>query len=507
MRSILLLGNLFFLFSYFSNGQVAFIKAIGGSENDHASYVQNTSDDAFIISGGIGSSGAGSYDKWLIKIDKNGDTLWTKTYGDNTLDEGLRVKQSFDGGFAIFGAGGTSWTATIVKVDSIGDLQWAKTYGDGYSNYCYSLQNTSDSGYVFTGFIIDSITGIKEMYLVKTNSIGDTVWTRAFGDSLDDVWGFSLQQTYDGGFIVSGISGGDAVLVKTNFFGDTIWTKKYIVINNDYGSQVEQCRDSGFIVAGSNNGDIYLLKTDKNGNFLWRKTYGGSGQDVAASIIQTKDGGYLFSGDLYVPIINQYSAYLIKTNSFGDTLWTNAIGDSVNSSYAIQSLDSGFVIVGTCVGCGSGKEDAFIAKTDSLGRVGCLYRSTGTNLGSSIVQTSPTNFFISFINNPILIPATSVSSGANMTTICSSVSISEFDRAISSVILSPNPATITLTITSPQSSINSVEIYNLLGERIYSKTAVKCGQLTVDCGLFPAGIYFIQIQTDSGTSVQKLIKQ
>ncbi|TKJ40601.1 hypothetical protein CEE37_06455, partial [candidate division LCP-89 bacterium B3_LCP] len=147
-------------------------------------------------------------DMYLVKTDSLGDTLWTKTFGATWgWDECRSVQQTTDGGyilggFAQFGPSGLDMY--LVKTDSLGDTLWTKTFGGSDYDQCLSVQQTSDGGYILGGGTHSFGAGFLDMYLVKTDSLGDMLWTKTFG-GIDDCC-FSVQQTIDGGYILGGMT-------------------------------------------------------------------------------------------------------------------------------------------------------------------------------------------------------------------------------------------------------------------------------------------------------------
>ena len=363
---------------FFGIGQ-GWEKTFGGTGDDYGYSVQQTTDGGYIITGTTESFGNGGSDVYLIKTDVNGDSLWTKTFGGIDSDRGHSIQQTTDGGYIItgsttsFGNGGSD--VYLIKTDGSGNEQWTKTFGGTNGDEGFSVQQTTGGGYIITGYTV-SFLGSRDVYLIKTDGNGDSLWTKTFGGTDHTVGGRSVQQTTDGGFIITGHKNFIVYLMKTDGNGDSLWTKTFGGIG-DWGFSVQQTTDGGYIITGNitsfgNGGsDVYLIKTDGNGDSLWTKTFGGIGDDYGFSIQQTTDGGYIITGSTISFGNGGYDVYLIKTDGNGDSLWTKTfggIGDDWGFSVQ-QTTDGGYIITGDTESFGNGYKDVYLIKTDGNGNI------------------------------------------------------------------------------------------------------------------------------------------
>jgi hypothetical protein len=205
----------------------------------------------------------------------------------------------------------------------MGDTLWTRTYNGGKEDCGYSVQQTTDDGYVIIGQTNVYDSNNYDIWLIKTNSTGDTLWTKTFG-GVGGEGGYSVQQTSDGGYIVTGYSetfgnNSDVWLIKTDSSGVTLWTKTFGGEGNDCGFSVLQTINGGFIVTGhtssfgSGNNDVWLIKTDSTGDTLWTKTFGGMNPDIGYSVQQTSDMSYIIAGCTFSTGVCRYNFLLIKT--------------------------------------------------------------------------------------------------------------------------------------------------------------------------------------------------
>jgi len=264
---------------------------------------------------------------YLVKTNSAGDTLWTRTYGGWDYDLGRSLQQTSDGGYIIAGAtksfGAGSYDVYLLKTDSCGDTIWTRTYGGSDRDYGRSLQQTSDGGYIIAAVTMSFGAGGNDFYLLKTDSSGDTLWTRTYGGREWD-YANSVQQTCDGGYIIAGwtisfgVGSADVYLLKTDSSGDTLWTRTYGGSYWDEAYSVQQTSDGGYIIAGetesfgAGGGDVYLLKTDSSGATKWTQTYGGSHYDWGSSVQQTSDGGYIVAGSTWSFGAGADDVYLLR---------------------------------------------------------------------------------------------------------------------------------------------------------------------------------------------------
>jgi hypothetical protein len=351
----------------------------GGTDDDAGYSVQQTQDGGYIVAGATYSFG-NNWQVYLVKTNAFGDILWTRNYGGTGDDQGWSVQQTQDGGYIVAGSTssfGNFYQVYLIKTNATGDTLWTRNYGGASWDLGYSVQQTQDSGYIVAGET-NSFGNGGQVFLIKTNASGDTLWTRSHGGA-DSDGGRSVQQTSDGGFIVAGYTGYggyfEVYLIKTNTSGDTLWTRNYGGTDSDLGYSVQQTQDSGYVVAGrtfsfGDSAQVYLVKIDTFGDTLWTKTYGGAGYDLGYSVQQTQDSGYIVAGGTN-SFGNNAQVYLIKTNSSGDTLWTRIHGGTGQSwGYSVQQTsDGGYIVAGYTSSFGN-RVQVYLIKTDANGSSG-----------------------------------------------------------------------------------------------------------------------------------------
>jgi hypothetical protein len=292
------------------------------------------------------------------------------------------------------------------------DLIWSADYGGEYSEEGYAGVRTFDGGYVVLGSTYSFGAGDHDLYVLRLDSLGDTLWSRTYGGPATER-GYDIRQTADGGFVVVGSThsygAGDAdvYLLRLDFVGGVVWSQTFGGSGKDVGRSVQITSDGGYIIGGgtasfgSGFDDFYLIKTNPDGDMLWARAYGGVGGESAFSARQTPDGGYVLCGATGSFGQGYSSLYAVKTNASGDTVWTNVYGGaSADMGYAVEvATDGGLVFVGATASSGAGDYDIYLIKTDPDGGVEWerTYGGSATDRGYSVRPTSDGGFLVAGI--------------------------------------------------------------------------------------------------------------
>ena len=354
-------------------------RTYGGREDDEGRSVRQTRDGGYIIAGLTNSSGMGCTAVWLIKTNASGDTSWTRPFCGRSW--GNSVCQTADGGYVV--TGGMRDTSPgeilLLKTDQDGDSVWARTYNTLTDDGGMSVEQTKDGGYIVLGSTAARGAGLYDVWLLRTDANGDTLWTRTYGGpGMDE--GKSIQQTQDGGYIVLanttsfGTGSNDIWLIKIDAKGDSIWARTYGGSGGEYGNSVCQTRDGGYVITGQDqygNPDswgLLLIETDADGDEVWARSFSGGIDAEGRSVCQTLDGGYIVAG---CRDVHAADLWLIRTDANGDTLWTRTFGWEGNDigNCVQQTSDGGFIVVGTTDSYGAGMEDVWLIRLDPDGAI------------------------------------------------------------------------------------------------------------------------------------------
>ncbi len=293
--------------------------------------VCETPDGRYVVAGTMWDNSTYSCNALLYKFDHDGNSTRWLAMGGDSLDYFNCVRVARDGNYIIAGQSqfpGSNWKVWLVKTDTAFGVLWEHLIGDFWGQ---SVGNDvwpdDDGGYSIAATTTLESSVMSDVYVIKTDASGDTTWSRRYG-APDRDYGYSIQQTSDHGYVVAGGSqvyqeGEDVYLVRTNSSGDTLWTRVYGGSDDQEGRSVRQAPDGGFIIAGwtesgAGGKDVYLVKTDANGNRQWERTFGGANDDLASSVEPTRDGGYIVAGTTSSFGAGAADVWLIRTDASGN---------------------------------------------------------------------------------------------------------------------------------------------------------------------------------------------
>ena len=327
-------------------------KSLGGSGSEFLNSFEPTIDGGYIlgafsgsnISGDKTENSRGSYDYWVVKLNRDKNIEWQKTIGGDRFDWLYSVQQTTDGGYILGGSSESNKSGEktdsarggedywVLKLNSTGNIEWQKTIGGSGYDRLSSIQQTSDGGYILGGTSESNISGDKsensrgsrDYWVIKLNDTGDIQWQKTFGGAAEDQL-YSLRQALDGGYILGGTSmsdtGGeksennrgyyeDYWVLKLDNSGAIQWQKTIGGLTNDYLYAVRQTAEGGYILGGYSLsdisgekteesrglGDYWIVKLNSSGNIQWQRTFGGANWEQLKSLQQTSDHGYILGG-------------------------------------------------------------------------------------------------------------------------------------------------------------------------------------------------------------------
>ena len=356
-----------------------------------------------------------SRDHWGLESNSgikkgNGFTRFFKTltiFGSG-YENSYSVQQAEDSGYIIAGStdlyANGDYNLWLVKTDSQGNEEWGQTYGGSDYDVGESVQQTGDGGYIITGRTESYGNGASDVWLVKTDSQGQEEWSQTFGEGNND-YGNSVQQTGDGGYIITGgteywTGASGVLLIKTDSQGNEEWSQTFGAGDYTFGNSVQQTEDGGYVITGVwLDSRIWLIKTDGQGNEITNSLLGGSDSGVGNSVQQTEDGGYIIAGSTQSYGNGGSDIYLIKAG--GQILieeWNQTFGgnDDDHGKSVQQTEDGGYIIAGSTQSYGNGGSDVWLIKTDSQGQVEWDQTFGGGNdeYGYSVQQTEDGGYII-----------------------------------------------------------------------------------------------------------------
>lgn len=372
-------GNDGWLAKLDASRNVVWQKAYGGNKNDQSSKVLPTPDGGYIFTGfsysdqGAFTAAHGDTDMWVVKTDASGSVLWQRLLGGTAQDIAMDIALAADGGYVLTGQTysnngdvaqnlGAS-DCIILKLDGQGNTLWTKLFGGNSLDYPHGIENTADGGYIVSGHLgsadssaiglhYDPDYGMAEAWAIKIDGSGNQQWQRAYGSTKGEQ-AYTIKQTLDGGYIMGAITdleGGtqngdiaqaygtsDFWIVKLNATGNIVWEKTLGGTMGDHCADIVETAD-GYIAVGSSTSedmdvsanygetDIWMIKISSNGQLAWEKNFGGILSDRAEKIFIDDQGTIIVGG-------NTESRNFDVAQNFGRSdIWLFSVNDPTLSS-------------------------------------------------------------------------------------------------------------------------------------------------------------------------------
>jgi hypothetical protein len=233
-------------------------------------------------------------------------------------------------------------------------------------------------GYVIGG-ATESVDGALEVYLMRFNAEGDTLWTRVFGEVGQNWVGYQVKRTLDGGFIIAGAydpnSNVNGFVLKTDSAGNEQWRQTYGNGLTDYFVAVHEFVPGQYYLGGQrrltqDNKNLWVQRIDSVGEVVWSKLWGGSYDEPNAHLIATSDGHALVASAWgYADDLNLTRPYMAKLDSSdGTILWEHQYGEESYTTilFAAKERPNGDLIAcGVCYY--GGEQQGLLLRTTSEG--------------------------------------------------------------------------------------------------------------------------------------------
>ncbi len=522
--------------STFSHAQFRFQHLYGGVNNERGQTLLETFDNKFIFNGATTSYGQGSADAILIKNDNEGQIIWSKVYGTSDYDNSEYAIETTDYGYvglgrSVVNAGSGTNDAWIFKTDSAGSLQWSKAFGSpGVNDAFIHAIRTSDNGFTFIGNTRSLGQGSDDVFLVHTDSNGDTLFTRTYG-SPESESGLSVFQTADDGYVIcgrqqtfpNGLAESDGLIIRTDVNGDLLWANLYGDTMWEEFESIEELPNGRLILAGSTvsfgegDYDILMMMTDDMGVPINAFSYGGPKGDASYSINVNPDYTFTISG--YTDSFghghslmgdDSTNIFLLKTDTSGAVLWMVAYGDGLQDEAfrSAKSSDGGYLISGFTVSyTPQDSTQMLFIKTDSAGLTGCHEELVAPATDSDTMDFRASGFIQSsgIAVTSLSITETSMTTVNNDACLFAKVENGNLSNdELISVYPVPFKDEIIVDLQNLKGSNFKVQLINSNSQIVFSENYTS--ELKIKTTEFSAGFYCVVVSGTEGTVIRKILK-
>ncbi len=362
----------------FAQVDTLWTRTFGGEFGEGGQAVIETADGSIVAAGYTNSMGNGLYDVYVVKTDANGTLIWENTYGGSDRDYGYEIIETFDGNYVIVGytmsTGNGAKDILLLKIDPDGEELWSHTYGYNGDEEGWAVCEAQNHDLILTGYTdLMGLVDDYQCYVIRTDFEGNVIWENQFsGDESE--WGCAVLETPEGNIAIAGGTGSygsrnrDVLLIHLAPDGEEIWISHAGYGDFDWGNDIVIARDSSFVIAGhsANHGidadNVYVLSFSEEGNPVYQRRYGRNFYDYGRGICHAGESGYMIAGMSKIGLYTDL--YILKTSDTCVREWEMFLGGEGNDwgSDIQPTSDGGFVISGHTDSFGSGSTDLWIVR-------------------------------------------------------------------------------------------------------------------------------------------------
>jgi hypothetical protein len=353
-----------------------FEKTFGGSEDDVAKSIIHKNNELYIF-GTTKSLGDINGDHYLIKTDLNGNIISEHTFGGSMEEEGVEIIATNDGSFILIGSttslGAGQKDIHVIKIDPNGTLIWEKTFGGLLDETPESIIELSNSEFCIAGTTESFGSGSRDIYMIWIDQSGNLIREKTHGgvssDGSSKILEIDNQEIMLYGYTYSyGAGNRDLYLLKTNFTGDSLWSQTYGGSGYEESQAFSQLPDGGYLLCAHSsstdpNHNMYGVRTDVNGVQLWDVNYGGAQHDGGQALLVNNAGNYVFIGRTMSNGTGMRDAMMVISDPSGQAISTSYIGGTLNDQIdgIIENGDY-YYMVGQSASFGNSDNDVYLVK-------------------------------------------------------------------------------------------------------------------------------------------------
>jgi len=473
-----------FAFQFVYSQQVKFFNTFGNGIYDSGEGVIVTKDSGYVVGGITNQGGVEGNNVMIYKTDSLGALQWFKNIGGAGIEGARSIACGYNNEFILAGfknnLDSMGYDVFVVKTDLNGDTLWTRTFGGSDWDMAYSIDKLADSTYVVAGETYSFGNGNRDVYVLRINQMGDTIWTKTFGGTADDYAKYVYVDRHNNIVVIGstesfGAGGSDLYVVYMDVNGDTIWTKAYGTVNDDYGYSGDMYIDNsnrqsftfGYTTLSLSEGvqEMHLFRGDTVAcnyvNDLGVLTQPSNPEIVDKPRVRMDARGrFYYCAELKYTLTAKPDIYLHRTLYAMNFGYAENILPQSDEDYAKdirKSFDKGYIITGETTTYGPGITSSFILKVDSS-----LVSLTTALVGVDDVEKVDFNLY-------------------------------------------PNPVTNGYLFIETTHNIQQIKIYNMSGQLIQTETGLNYSNQQIIVDELIAGVYIIEIETTNGIGRKKLL--